>query len=91
MFRLVAAALLGGSLTIGLGWVHLGAGALVLAPFAASLSTLACAAILGRRESTREGSAARAERWIRDIQTGAPDAAANDSRTIPVPLGRHRA
>ncbi|MEE7477739.1 hypothetical protein MHIMP23_15815 [Methylobacterium hispanicum] len=49
MFHLVAAALPGGLLTVGLGWRPLGPGVLALAPFVASLSALAVALVLDRR------------------------------------------
>ncbi|MFC6049779.1 hypothetical protein ACFPYM_18295, partial [Methylobacterium hispanicum] len=47
MFHLVAAALPGGLLTVGLGWRPLGPGVLALAPFVASLSAL-LAHVLGQ-------------------------------------------
>lgn len=87
MFNHVAVALLGGFLTIALGWRSLGLGALVLAPFVASLGTLIVAVLIDRR--TRR--LAPAGSWIRDIEAGAPSTVANDQRTDPAAICRRRA
>ncbi|AWN34700.1 hypothetical protein [Methylobacterium radiodurans] len=84
MSHLTAVALPSGVVTIGLGWSQLGARVLVLAPLVASLSTLACAVLLSRRESP-----AAAGRRIRDIRAGSPEV--DDRRAGPVDLCRRRA
>ncbi|GJD78393.1 hypothetical protein [Methylobacterium gregans] len=87
MVHHVAVALLGGFLTIALGWRSLGLGALVLAPLAASLGTLAVAVLLDHRARR----VAPAGSWIRDIEAGTPRTVANDRRTDPGALCRRRA
>lgn len=87
MFHLVAAALLGGFLAIGLAWGPLGIGALALAPFVASLSALAVAVAFARRASRAAAAAA----WIRDLRAGLLVPGTDDRRTDPAALCRRRA
>jgi hypothetical protein len=86
MFHHLAVALLGGALTIGLGWSRLGVGVLVLAPLVASLGALAVAVLIDRRASPAGARASRI-RDLRAVRLGVVDA---DRRADPAALCRRR-